>query len=165
MAILAALGIAAKPLFSPFLNLLTDLVRVPGGSTTAGISMLFLVFGAARIRKPGTGTLMGLTQALLSLGTGIGSNAGILVLITYTLPGAAIDAVLCLPLFRRLALKSRMMAAGSAGAVAGAALTNLLYFKMPPAAFLLFYLFGILSGGLGGLGAWFFYERLRKITD
>ena len=48
MTFLAVFGMLFKPLVSPAFNLITDFVRVPGGSMTAGFSLLFLVFAAAR---------------------------------------------------------------------------------------------------------------------
>ena len=77
MTFLAVFGMLFKPLVSPAFNLITDFVRVPGGSMTAGFSLLFLVFAAARIRKPGTALLMGLVQAAMSLSMGISATAGI----------------------------------------------------------------------------------------
>ncbi|MBQ1319934.1 MAG: ECF transporter S component, partial [Solobacterium sp.] len=88
---LAVLGLICKPLFSPLFNLLTDFIRIPGGSATAGISILFLVFAAALIRKPAAGLLTGFVQGVCSLASGISAAAGVLVLITYSIPGMAID--------------------------------------------------------------------------
>lgn len=132
MTFLAVFGMLFKPLVSPAFNLITDFVRVPGGSMTAGFSLLFLVFAAARIRKPGTALLMGLVQAAMSLSMGISATAGILVFITYTMPGAAIDLILCSGWFDRFPLKLRMSAAGAAGVLAGAALYQ--YALFPAAA-------------------------------
>ena len=160
MTFLAVFGMLFKPLVSPAFNLITDFVRVPGGSMTAGFSLLFRVFAAARIRKPGTALLMGLVQAAMSLSMGISATAGILVFITYTMPGAAIDLILCSGWFDRFPLKLRMSAAGAAGVLAGAAFTNMLYFRLPLTAFLLFYLLGILSGACGGAFAWHLSRRL-----
>lgn len=162
MALLATLGMLAKPLFSPVFNLLTDFIRIPGGSVTAGVSMLFLVFGASWTGKKGTALLMGFLQAVLSLGLGIGSTAGLLVLITYSLPGVAIDLVLCTSLFARLSLKHRMMLAGALGVLTGAAFTNILYFHLSLVPFLLFYIFGILAGALGGYLAHLIRTRLPQ---
>ena len=44
--------------------------------------------------------------------------------------------------------------------LAGAAFTNMLYFRLPLTAFLLFYLLGILSGACGGVFAWHLSRRL-----
>ncbi len=159
-ALCAVLGMVIKPFLSPVFNLLTDFVRIPGGSVTAGVSMLFLVFAAALIRKPGTALLAGLLQGIVSLSTGISAAAGALVLITYSLPGAVIDLVMMLPGNGRHGLKARCILAGSAGVLAGAALTNLLYFHLSLVPFLLFYIFGILSGALGGYLAWLILQRL-----
>ena len=159
-AMLAAMGIAVKPLLSPVFNVLTDFIRIPGGSATAGISVMFLVAAAALIRKRGTALLAGLLQGLLSLATGISAAAGVLVLITYSLPGLAIDLVMLLPV--SLPDRTRRMLAGSAGVLAGAAATNLLYFRMSVIPFILFYAVGILSGALGG---WIVHLILQRLPE
>lgn len=162
MAFLAVLGMFIKPLVSPVFNLLTDFIRIPGGSVTAGFSMLFIVFGAAYVQKKGTGALMGLVQAVISLTTGISATAGILVFITYTLPGIAIDIVLCSGIAARLPVQQRMSLAGAMGVLAGAAFTNMLYFHLSVIPFILFYIFGILSGALGGYIAYEIIERIPQ---
>ena len=157
---LAVLGIVAKPLFSPLFNFITDFVRIPGGSMTAGVSILFLVCGAALIQKPCTALLIGFLQGVLALSTGISAIAGALVLITYSLPGITIDAVMMLG--KQLPLKERMILAGSLGVLTGSAATNLLYFHLALIPFLLFYIFGILSGGIGGYLA---YRIMKRIPE
>lgn len=162
MAILSALGMFAKPLFSPLFNVLTDFIRIPGGSCTAGVSMMFLVFTAELINKKGTATLMGVLQAAIALGTGISSVAGILVFITYTVPGIAIDLVLCTNIFKRFSTKTKMALAGALAVLCGAGATNMLYFHLSLIPFILFYIFGIISGSLGGLIA---YTVLQKLPQ
>ncbi|MBQ8604186.1 MAG: ECF transporter S component [Oscillospiraceae bacterium] len=161
MAFLAVSGMIIKPFLSPVFNLLTDFIRIPGGSVTAGFSMMFLVFGAAAVQKKGTAAMMGLVQAVMALGLGISSVTGLLVFITYTLPGVVIDIVLCSSIFSAVPVQKRMPLAGAAGVLAGAALTNTLYFRMSVVPFLLFYIFGILSGGFGGYMAAVIYDRLH----
>ncbi|MBR4035140.1 MAG: ECF transporter S component [Oscillospiraceae bacterium] len=160
MSFLAVFGMFIKPVVSPVFNLLTDFIRIPGGSVTAGFSMLFLVFAAGVTGKFGTATLMGVVQAVIALNMGISSIAGLLVFITYTLPGLAIDTIICTGIFRRLPMKTRMMSAGGAGVLTGAVFTNILYFHLSAVPFLLFYIFGILSGVLGGLVAFNIMERI-----
>ncbi len=157
---LAVLGIVAKPLFSPLFNFITDFIRIPGGSMTAGVSMLFLVCGAALVHKPCTALLIGLLQGVLALSTGISAVAGALVLITYSLPGISIDAIMMLG--QRIPLKERMILAGSLGVLTGSAAANLLYFHLALIPFLLFYIFGILSGGIGGYLAWRIMQRIPE---
>lgn len=158
ISLCSVMGMIAKPLLSPMFNLLTDFIRIPGGSVTAGASMLFLVFASAMIGKPGVAFLGGLVQRLVALTTGISAQAGILVIITFSLPGAAIDLVMSLPI--SFGTRTRMMLAGAAGVLAGAASTNILYFHMSLLPFILFYIFGILSGGLGGYIAYLLYTRM-----
>ena len=160
MSFLAVFGMFIKPIVSPVFNLLTDFIRIPGGSVTAGFSMLFLVFATAVTKKFGTATLMGVVQAFIALNMGVSSIVGLLVFITYSLPGLAIDLFLCTPLANKLPLKDKMMVAGAMGVLTGAAFTNMLYYNMSVVPFLLFYLFGIISGGLGG---WFAFKIMERI--
>lgn len=162
MAFLSVSGMFIKPLISPGFNLLTDFIKIPGGSVTAGFSMLFLVFGCAYTNKRGTAFLMGFVQAFISLASGISASAGIFVFITYTMPGIAIDFVICGRLFSKISMKYKMMAAGSMGVLAGAVLTNILYFHLSPIPFILFYIFGIASGALGGYIGFVILEAIPK---
>ncbi len=160
MALLSVLGMYTKPLVAPVFNLLTDFVQIPGGSVSAGFSILFLVFAAGYIKKFGTACLMGIIQATMALVMGFTSQAGPLVYITYTLPGLAVDLIVCLPFFRKLPEKVKMMAAGAAGVLAGAVMSNLLYFRLAVIPFILFYGLGILSGILGGMLAYVIKKRI-----
>ena len=162
MSFLAVFGMFIKPVISPVFNLLTDFIRIPGGSVTAGFSMLFLVFASGLTKKFGTASLMGIIQAFIALNTGISSIVGFLVFVTYTLPGIAIDVVLCTPLFTKLPQTQRMELAGAMGVLTGAAFTNMLYYNLSVVPFLLFYLFGILSGDLGG---WFADKISERIPQ
>ncbi len=162
IAELATLGMVLKPVFSPLFNLLTDFVRIPGGSVTAGVSMLFIVLASAVTGRRGAALLAGILQGSLSFVTGVSAAAGVLVLITYSLPGAAIDLVMNFPGTGEKALRPKMIIAGSAGVLTGAAATNLLYFRLTLIPFTLFYIFGILSGALGGFIAHAVYTRLPE---
>ncbi|MBE6865697.1 MAG: hypothetical protein E7492_01890 [Ruminococcaceae bacterium] len=160
MALLSVIGMYTKPLVAPVFNLLTDFIQIPGGSVSAGFSMLFLVLATAVTGKFGTATMMGFVQAFIALNTGISSTVGLLVFITYSLPGLAIDTVLCTNLFSKIPTKDRMAIAGGMGVLAGALFTNILYYRLALVPFLLFYIFGILSGALGGRIAWLVMERV-----
>lgn len=160
MALLSVLGMFTKPVVAPLFNMLTDLVQIPGGSVSAGFSMLFLVFATAFTGKFGTALLMGALQATLALVMGFTAQAGLLVYITYTLPGLAVDLALATPLLAFLSQKLRMMAAGALGVLAGAVMSNLLYFRLGFVPFMLFYILGILSGVISGGLACFILNRL-----
>ena len=118
------------------------------------------MLGAAVTEKFGTATLMGIIQAFIALNTGFSSVVGLLVFITYSLPGLAIDTVLCTKLFSKIPTKDRMAIAGGMGVLAGALFTNILYYRLALVPFLLFYILGILSGALGGRIAWLVMERV-----
>ncbi len=162
MGLFAALGMVSKPIISPIANLLTDFIKIPGGSVTAGFSMMFIVFCTQCVGKKYCGLLMGVVQAAISIGSGVSATVGLLVFITYTMPGIAVDLVLCSGLFNFLPLKQRMCFAGAIAVFAGALFTNMLYFRLAFVPFLLFYIFGIISGAFGGYTAYIIYNRAPK---
>ena len=53
-----------------------------------------------------------------------------------------------------------MAVAGAAGVLTGAGFTNMLYYRLSFIPFLLFYIFGIISGAIGGRVAYIIMERV-----
>jgi hypothetical protein len=92
IGLVAALGIATKPIVVPLVHIITGPLFIPGGSLAGGFYMLWLVLGAGMIKKTGSGTVIALTQALLAIVLGIYGTHGIVSLLTYTLPGIAADS-------------------------------------------------------------------------
>ena len=60
LAMLAALGIAAKVVVVPLAHMLTGPFFIPGGAVAGGFYMLFLVLGTALVRKRGAALLVSL---------------------------------------------------------------------------------------------------------
>lgn len=163
MALLAASGIACKPLISPLFNFVTDFIRIPGGSCTAGFSLMFLVLGKRWVPARGAATMMAAVQALLAILWGVGNAAGAYMLASYLAPGIVIDLVMGLGINRRISYKTASQAACALGVVAGAAVNNLLFFRLSLVPALLFYLLGAASGLLCGWLAALLYQRLSMI--
>ncbi len=128
IALFAAIGIAAKPVVSPVANLLTDPLRITGGSAAGGIYMAVLVLARLLVPKRGSAALTGLLEGFLALFSGVTSFQGLLAIAIYTLPGIAVEIV--------FALFSPSCFAACAACVAanmtGASLTNALFFRLRP---------------------------------
>lgn len=163
MSLLAASGIACKPLISPIFNLITDFIRIPGGSCTAGFSLMFLVLGKRWVPARGAATMMAAVQALLAILWGTGSVTGVYMLASYLAPGIVIDLVMGLGMSRRVSHQAAAQAACALGVVAGAAVNNLLFFRLSLVPALLFYLLGAVSGMFGGWLATLLYRRLSML--
>ncbi|HQJ37915.1 MAG TPA: ECF transporter S component, partial [Bacillota bacterium] len=87
ISLTAALGIGIKPIIVPLVHIITGPLYIPGGAAAGGFYMLWIVLGIGITRKTGTGTLIGLIQALLVIITGFYGTHGAASIITYTIPG------------------------------------------------------------------------------
>src|SRR6056297_4224493 len=93
IGLVAALGIATKPIVVPLVHILTGPLFIPGGAVAGGFYMLWIVLGAGLVKRRGAGTVIALTQALMVVVLGIYGTHGIVSIVTYSLPGVAVDVV------------------------------------------------------------------------
>ncbi len=163
IALMAALGVAVKPIVVSLVHIITGPLFIPGGSLAGGFYMMWLVLGAALVNKRGTATLIGLVQAIIVIVTGFYGTHGIVSLVTYTLPGLTVDLLLWIT---RLKADEKMaMFVGCIGAnLCGVLLANLVFFRLPLIPLLFSLSAGALSGALGGLLAWLVAERFSKLN-
>ncbi len=161
VAMLSALGIATKPIIVPITHIITGPLLIPGGVVAGGFYMMWLVLGAGLTGKCGAATLIGLVQALMVFGTGVFGSHGALTLLSYTLPGVAIDLMLWLTRHRICCLPCSFFA-GVLANICGAALVNILYFRLPLVPLMLTLTVAALSGGLGGIIAYKVLQQLKK---
>jgi len=162
LAMMAALGVAVKPLVVSLAHMVTGPLLIPGGSLAGGFYMMWLILGAAIVDKRGAATLIGLVQAILVLAVGVYGTHGIVSLLTYTLPGLGVD-LLYFAFRLKAGNKSAMFTGGILANVCGVLLTNLVFFRLPLIPFLLSLSAGALSGGVGGLLAFLVSSRLKKL--
>jgi hypothetical protein len=164
IAIMAAVGIAIKPVVASAVHIISAPLMIPGGSLAGGIYMMWLVLAYAITKRTGVPTLVGLVQAILVILTGIPGSHGIMSLVSYVAPGVAID-ILMLLMLRVLKRDFDKLASFLAGMVAnftGTAIVNLILFHLPPVFLALALTVAALSGGVGGLIAWVLYCIIRK---
>lgn len=161
IALMAALGIALKPVIVPLVRLITGPLLIPGGALAGGFYMMWLIIPAGLIRKPGAATLTAIVQAILVMATGIWGTHGIASLATYTLPGVAADIVFLLA--RRQNYKvAHYFFAGMMANMTGTFLVMVVFFKLPLIPLLFALSSAALSGGLGGLIAYNIVKRFGK---
>lgn len=161
MAIMAALGIAIKPVVVPLAHLVSGPLMIPSGAFVGGLYMMWLVIGYGIVRKPGTGTLIALVQALLVIFTGIIGSHGIMSLFTYIMPGLVMDAVLLL-MGHRCCCRTCALIAGIAANVTGTACVNVVFFQAPGLYLILILSVAAFSGAVGGFIAWELLRVLEK---
>lgn len=164
IAMMAAMGIAVKVIVTPLAQLLTGPLFIPGGVAAGGFYMLFLVLAISITRKKGTALLVALVQAVLVMITGMLGSHGAASLLTYTLPGLAVEAVwLLLGRGRGKGGPVCCFVAGICANIAGSYSVNLLIFRLPAIPLLLSLAVAALFGGLGGWVAYGLANQVRRL--
>jgi ABC-type thiamin/hydroxymethylpyrimidine transport system permease subunit len=161
IAAMASLGLAVKPLVVPLAHLFSTPLMIPGGALAGGLYMMWLVVASGLTGQRGSATLVGMIQAIVVMITGLPGSHGVLSLISYALPGLAIDAALLLAR-RRMDSRGWAFVACLLANVTGTAATNIIFFSLPAIPLLLSLAVAAFSGGLGGLLAWELLKALKK---
>ncbi|SCY52190.1 ECF transporter S component [Alkaliphilus peptidifermentans] len=163
IAMMASLGIAIKPVVVPLAHIITGPLYIPGGVIAGGFYMLWLVLGAGLVGKRGTATLIALVQAIMVVAIGVFGTHGILSLITYLLPGVAVDLVLLITRHRGCCLGCCFLA-GIAANISGTFLVNIVFFQLPLVPLILSLSSAALSGGIGGIIAFNIIKQFKKFN-
>lgn len=162
LAMLAGMGIASKVIIVPLAQAITGPLFIPGGVVAGGFYMLFLILGTAITGKLGAALLTALIQAVLVTITGTFGSHGAASLITYTLPGFAVEAWFFFSRHRGCC-PFCCFVAGMIANMAGTFGVNLAIFNLSLVPLLLSIAAAALSGGLGGLLASSIVKGLEKL--
>ena len=149
IAAFAAVGIAIKPIVSPFFKMISSPLGIPGGSFAGGFYLMWMVLALVIVDKAYTGTLFGMLQAIGVLIMGMSGNQGAMSLITYTLPGIAAD-ILYMIIGSRKGVYAQMSLCEVANAL-GALLTGIIILNHPPLFLAAISGMAIVSGIVGGI--------------
>ena len=165
ITMMAALGIAIKPVITPLVQIITGPLLIPGGTVAGGFYMLWLVLGYGLTgNKPGTALLIGLVQGIIVILQPF-ANHGAFSIISYAAPGLATELVY---LFLKGPVSpAAAFAGGVAANLTGSFLVMLVVMRvnilrLPAVPFLLMFFTAVLAGGLGGVVAYGLLTRLRK---
>lgn len=161
LALCCTLGLFAKKLISPFSNVVTDALHIPGGVSTA-FSLMFLVVAAGITKQKWSATLMGAVQSVLALAFGMGGGMGILAPVGFILPGVMIDLVVTLQKSREREQTVRLFLANVLASMTAALSADLLAFRLPGPALAVYLGVAATSGGICGYLAGILCGRLHK---
>lgn len=161
IAIMAALGIALKPIITPLAHMIGTPLMIPSGALAGGFYMMWIVVAFGITGKYGTATLVAFVQALMVIFTGVVGSHGVMSLVSYTLPGLAVDLLLFIIGHRVCCLPCAFLA-GAAANVAGNLAVNAVFFHLPPVFLVLVMAIAVLSGGVGGIIGWQLLKVLRR---
>ena len=158
IAIMAAIGLGTKQIVRPLVSLISVPLGIPGGAIVGGFYMLWLVLTKRLAPKTGSGFLFGLTQALVVMILPFGSH-GIFTIITYSLPGLAVDIVDLL--FR--SKNNTVLCSLVEGAIAnfvGSLSVLILIFRLEWRLTLFISLIALLTGNIGGIIAHYIAKQI-----
>ena len=161
IAAMAAMGIAVKAVVTPLIHIASASLFIPGGALGGGIYMMWLVMAVGLTGKRGAATLAGLVQAILVILTGVGGSHGFLSLVSYTLPGLAIDLWLLISRHRLCCLPCAFISCILAN-LCGTMAVNMIFFRLPTVPLLLSLAAAAFSGGVGGILSWHILTALKK---
>ncbi|NHJ47622.1 MAG: hypothetical protein FK733_07530 [Asgard group archaeon] len=162
IGLMAALGLGTKQIIKPLIEIILP-DTIPAGAVVGGFYMLWLVLTKRFVPKMFSGTFFGLTQALVVMILPFGSH-GIFTLVTYPLPGLAVDLIDLV--FNKKA--HTILCSLIEGAIANfvGTLTVIFFvFQFSLEITIVSTLLALLSGNLGGILAYFIAKQISKSMD
>jgi len=160
MALMAAIGLAIKPLVKTLTHIVSTPLGIPGGTLGGGFYMMWLCLIAAIVPRFGSATLTGLIQGLVVLITGWFGGHGAASLITYTLPGLAID--LTAYIYRRRDKIDAQIFFCVISNLVGTYLVGLIIMRLPKAPLLISLSMAIISGCIGGVLSYLIFQQMKR---
>jgi len=162
IAILAALGIAVGAIMGPLVRIFTGPLMIPGGAVAGGIYMLFLVLAVSFTGRPSAAVICGFVQAIIVMVTGLGGHHGAITIVTYTMPGVAIAALLLI-MRHKGCCKLCCFFSGMIANLTGTFLVGVGIMALPVIPMLLGLALAAVSGGLGGLLGWVLTKKVKDL--
>ncbi len=156
-------GVFCKKLINPYANVVTDALHVPGGISTA-ISLMFLVIAAGVTGRKWSASLMGFMQAAAALAMGSVGSMGLLLPLSYIIPGVVIDLVMFIGGNVRLSGRICVFFACILSSVSAALFANIVVFHLPMKVLTVYLCLAALSGAVcGGIAGVVIYSL--EMTD
>jgi energy-coupling factor transport system substrate-specific component len=159
IALMAAMGLAVKPLVKVITHFISTPLGIPGGALGGGLYMMWLSLAMAFTRKFGSATLTGLLQGLIVIITGWFGNHGALSIFTYAFPGLMIDAIGML--YKRYEKLDGQLLYCVIANLTGTWIVGIMIMRLPKAPFLLAFGLSVISGLIGGGLAYLIYRELK----
>ena len=148
ITLMAACGLALKPIVGPLFKLIGSAIFIPSGSIAGAVYMIWPMLALLTVRQTGAATIVGLIQGIIVLVTGIFGSHGILSLITYTIPGIIIDITYLL--IHRITSRWIMCLPTAMGNVSGTIIISIIFMHLPLIPLLIGLLFAFIFGAIGG---------------
>lgn len=160
IAIIAALGLAVKPVVTPLVHLVSAPLLIPGGSLAGGFYMLWLSLVVVLVPRRGSAVLTAFVQGAVTIMLGHFGHHGVISILTYTAPG--IMAELVSWLFRNKGSLTAQTSICASANLVGALLVALLIMRLPAIPLAISLTAALISGIAGGIVS---YMIIRKLSS
>jgi len=160
ITLMAASGLALKPIIGPIGKLIGTLFFIPGGSISGAIYMIWPMLAILVVRQFGAASLVGLLEGVIVIITGIYGSHGILSIFTYLIPCLVIDII-----YATYSSKTNQFLHAlptALGNMSGSLLVAHFIMHVPTAPLLFGLIPAFIFGGLGGIFAFRLYLLLIK---
>lgn len=158
IAILAALGLAIKPIVTPLIHLISAPLMIPGGSLAGGFYMMWLVLAIALVNKPGTAILVGLTQAIVMISWVI---LAAMAPSPYQLHHAGHSGRVCRLFFRDKSTLAAHVVLCTVANCTGAIIVTVLVMRLAAIPLIMSLVAAVISGIIGGIMSHYVFKRLK----
>ena len=159
---MSALGLAVKPIVTPLIHLISAPLMIPGGSLAGGLYMMWIALAIAIVNKPGTGLLVGITQAIVMLSMGYFGNHGVVSLISYSMPGLTAE-IISLFFRDKRSLLFHILAVTVAN-LTGAVVVTIIVMRLAAIPLMISLIAAAISGIVGGIASYSVFKRLVKFN-
>lgn len=160
IAVLAALGLAIKPIVTPLVHLVSAPLMIPGGSLAGGFYMMWLVLASILINHRGAAFTVGFVQAIVILSLGYFGNHGAVSLISYSIPGIAVEIVALI--FRKNNNITYNVIACVSANLTGAIVVTILVMRLAMIPLIISLIAATISGIFGGILSYSMLKKLKK---
>ena len=158
IAIISALGLAAKPIVTPIVHIISAPLLIPGGSLAGGFYMLWLALITVLIPKRGAAFITAFIQGIVTLIIGHFGHHGVMSIIIYTAPGISVELLALL--FRNKRSLTAQTVICSGANLTGAILVALLIMRLPLIPLLISLVAALISGIAGGVVSYNIIKQL-----
>ena len=163
LSVLAVLSMVTKPYIRSAIALFMTGLAVPVGVFAGGLYMAWVVLAGGISQTRGTTALFCTLQGLLALLLGMSGGLGPFVLVSYILPGLALEVLYALvPLQPRPAWLCTL--AGGIANLTGSTLNSILMFQLKGKMLAIWGIPSALSGAVGGYLGYLVLRRLVSLA-
>jgi len=161
LVLMAACGVALKPIVGPLTKLVGSALFIPSGALAGAIYMMWPMLALLVVRRFGAAIFVGLLEGVIVLITGFYGSHGFLSIITYVGPCVVMDLAF-LPIQNSRLKWSRFFPPAWAN-VTGVLLVGAFIMRIPTIPLLLGCIPAFILGGFGGLLALWLYQLFIQV--